>query len=308
MTSPRPSDTIVGFVGLGQMGKPMALNLAKAGTNLKVTSKVKEPFFELQSAGAHTFDSIDGLADAHIVFLSLPGTTAVNEVLFGERGLVTFLSPGSIVVDTSTLEHGETLKIHSQLQCYGIEFIDAPVSGMQSRAEDGTLTIMCGGRQQTFEEVMPWLQLIGNNIIYMGEAGSGQLAKLVNQLLFDINCAALAEILPMACHMGLNPEKVSAIINSGTGRSYASEFFLPRILNRHFGDGYPLQAAYKDLISAAELGARHCIPMPVLAAATATYQMSLLAGNGHSDKGGMIKLFEGMLNVKFCADNTKTEV
>lgn len=299
--------TIVGFVGLGQMGKPMALNLVRADTDLLVTSKVRDAYPELQAAGATTTDSLHGLADAHIVFLSLPGTAAVLDVLFGEGGLASLLRPGSIVVDTSTMEHGATMDIHARLGAAGIEFLDAPVSGMQSRAEAATLTVMCGGSEETFETVKLWLERMGNNILYMGQAGSGQLTKLVNQLLFDVNCAALAEILPMSRHMGLDPEKIASVINSGTGRSYASEFFLPRILDRHFSDGYPLQAAYKDLVSAAELGARHCIPMPVLAAATATYQMSLLAGHGTSDKGAMTRFFEDLLAVQFSAAAPCTE-
>jgi 3-hydroxyisobutyrate dehydrogenase-like beta-hydroxyacid dehydrogenase len=293
--------TIVGFVGLGQMGKPMALNLIRADTDLRVTSKVQDAFPELQAAGATTADDLAGLAHARIVFLSLPGTAAVLEVLFGEGGLASLLRAGSIVVDTSTMEHGATMEIHSRLAAAGLGFLDAPVSGMQSRAGAATLTVMCGGSEKTFEKVKPWLERMGNNVLYMGEAGSGQLTKLVNQLLFDIHCAALAEILPMSRRMGLDPEKIASVINSGTGRSYASEFFLPRILNRQFNDGYPLQAAYKDLVSAAELGARHCIPMPVLAAATATYQMSLLAGHGKSDKGAMTRFFEDMLAVQFSA-------
>ncbi|WZB77191.1 NAD-binding protein [Achromobacter insuavis] len=140
---------------------------------------------------------------------------------------------------------------------------------------------------------------MGNQVLHMGGAGAGQLTKLVNQLLFDINCAALAEILPMACRMGLAPEQAAQVINHGTGRSYASEFFLPRILLNHFTDGYPLQAAYKDLVSAAELSARHCVPMPVLAAATATYQTALLRGHGAADKGAMVLVFEDLLNVRF---------
>lgn len=307
MSSANLERTIVGFVGLGQMGKPMALNLVHADTDLLVTSKVQDAYLELQAAGATTTDDLAGLADAQIVLLSLPGTAAVLDVLFGEGGLASVLRPGSIVVDTSTMEHGATMDIHVRLTAAGIEFLDAPVSGMQSRAEAGTLTVMCGGSQKTFETVRPWLERMGNNILYMGEAGSGQLTKLVNQLLFDINCAALAEILPMSRRMGLDPEKIASVINSGTGRSYASEFFLPRILDRHFSDGYPLQAAYKDLVSAAELGARHCIPMPVLAAATATYQMSLLAGHGTSDKGAMTRFFEDMLAVQFSAAAPHTE-
>ncbi len=301
MTQEKSGRTIVGFVGLGQMGKPIALNLIHADTDLRVTSKVQDPYTALQAAGVTTVETLAGLADANIVFLSLPGTAAVLDVLFGDGDLASLLRPGSIVVDTSTMEHGATMDIHARLAAAGIAFLDAPVSGMQSRAEAGTLTVMCGGSEETFETVKPWLERMGNNILYMGDAGSGQLTKLVNQLLFDINCAALAEILPMSRKMGLDPEKIASVINSGTGRSYASEFFLPRILARHFGDGYPLKAAYKDLVSAVELGARHCIPMPVLAAATATYQMSLLAGHGTSDKGAMTRFFEDMLAVQFSA-------
>ncbi|GLC96781.1 2-hydroxymethylglutarate dehydrogenase [Cupriavidus sp. TA19] len=307
MSAANSDRTIVGFVGLGQMGKPMALNLLHADTDLRVTSKVRDAYPALQAAGATTAESLAGIADARIVFLSLPGTAAVMDVLFGEGGLTSLLRPGAVVVDTSTMEHGATLDIHSRLAAASIAFLDAPVSGMQSRAEAGTLTVMCGGAKEAFETVKPWLERMGNNILYMGDAGSGQLTKLVNQLLFDINCAALAEILPMARRMGLDAEKIASVINSGTGRSYASEFFLSRILARHFSDGYPLQAAYKDLVSAAELGARHCIPMPVLAAATATYQMSLLTGHGASDKGSMTRFFEDMLAVQFSAAAPHTE-
>ncbi|QIL82437.1 NAD(P)-dependent oxidoreductase [Diaphorobacter sp. HDW4A] len=294
--------TTVGFIGLGQMGKPMALRLIHEDTDLRVTSKIQDAYPQLQAQGATPVESTGQLANAQIIFLSLPGVNAIRDVLFGPEGLAQLLRPGTIVVDTSTVEHGATLEFHERLAKLGVDFLDAPVSGMQSRAEAGTLTIMCGGEQRVFDAVYPWLARMGNNILFMGPAGSGQLAKLVNQLLFDIHCAALAEILPMSRHMGLDPAKVTSIINSGTGRSYASEFFLPRILERNFGDGYPLQAAYKDLVSAAELGARHCVPMPVLAAATATYQMSLLAGHGAKDKGAMVAFYEDLLDVSFQAD------
>jgi len=113
------------------------------------------------------------------------------------------------------------------------------------------------------------------------------------------HAAALAEILPMAVRMGLDPASVGSVVNSGTGRSYASEFFIGRVLDDRFTEGYAMHKAYKDLVSGAEISARHCIPMPVLAAATATYQMALLNGHGDKDKGGMIRLFEDMLDVRF---------
>ena len=120
-------------------------------------------------------------------------------------------------------------------------------------------------------------------------------------MLFDINAAALAEILPLSVKLGLDPEQVADVVNSGTGRSYASEFFVPKILRGDFGNGYPMQSAYKDLVSGAEISAGHNIPTPVLAAATATYQQALLEGHGDKDKGGMILVYERLLNIAFRA-------
>jgi 3-hydroxyisobutyrate dehydrogenase-like beta-hydroxyacid dehydrogenase len=289
----------IAFVGLGQMGKPMAMNLLKSGAELLVNSATDESYPEFEAKGARATKDPKQVAEAEVIFLCLPSSEVVRKVVLGEQGLAGRLGKGQTVVDTSTITYSTTLDVNDALQARGVAFLDAPVSGMESRAIEGTLTVMCGGKPETFKAVKPHLECIGNNILYMGGAGSGQLTKLINQLLFDINCAALAEILPMAVKMGLDAEKVSAVINSGTGRSYASEFFIPRILEDSFSAGYPMQHAYKDLVSAAELGAKLGIPMPVLAAATATYQMALLKGHGERDKGGMILVFEELLGVKF---------
>lgn len=223
----------------------------------------------------------------------------MRSVLLGENGLANRLESGRIVVDLSTVPHAATIDIGQALEARGIAFVDAPVSGMEARAVDGTLAIMCGGASEAFERIRPQLAHIGNRILHMGPVGSGQLTKLVNQLLFDINAAALAEVLPMAAKMGLDPDRVGEVVNAGTGRSYASEFFIPRILHGNFADGYPMQAAYKDLVSAAGLSAELGIPMPVLAAATVTYQAALLRGHGSQDKGAMIRVFEDLLGVQY---------
>jgi 3-hydroxyisobutyrate dehydrogenase-like beta-hydroxyacid dehydrogenase len=170
---------------------------------------------------------------------------------------------------------------------------------MAARAADGTLTAMCGATPEQFARAEPWLRTMATTVLHMGGAGAGQLAKLVNQLIYDINIAALAEVLPMAVKLGVDPDKIGAVVNSGTSRSYASEFFIPRMLREHFADGYPMQHAYKDLVTGAELSARAGIPMPVLAAATATYQTALAQGHGALDKGAMILLFESLLGVRF---------
>lgn len=289
---------VVGFVGLGQMGRPMALNLAKGPDDLIVCARRVEAQAEFSGCGVRATVDPRDLAAAEILFLCLPDGETVREFLLGETG-VGPLRPGAIVVDTSTISHRTTLEIADALKARGVGFVDAPVSGMQARAEAGTLTIMCGGARDDLARIEPLLRRMGDTILHMGGVGAGQLAKLVNQLLFDINAAALAEILPMAAKMGLDPEKAAAIVNSGTGRSYASEFFAPRILKGEFSAGYPMRHAYKDLVSAAEISAAQGIPLPVLAAATATYQQALLRGYGDHDKGGMIRVFEDLLGVAF---------
>lgn len=289
----------IGFVGLGQMGGPIAHNLGRSGDRLTVHARTDARLEAFRANGIAGTTDLAALAGSDLLFLCLPDADTVRDALIGESGIAPRLKRGSIVVDLSTIAHAATTELAAALDGLGVRFLDAPISGMEQRAIDGTLTVMCGGPRDTFDAVRPYLDLIGSTILYMGPVGSGQLTKLINQLLFDINAAALAEILPMAAKMGLDADLVGEVVNSGTGRSYASEFFVPRILRDHFSDGYPMAHAYKDLVSGAELGARLCIPMPVLAAATATYQAALLRDHGEKDKGGMIRVFEDMLGVRF---------
>lgn len=289
----------IGFIGLGQMGKHMALNMLKSGQELIVNDLKVDHFSELEKQGALATTNLMDIAQADIIFLSLPGSQIVQDILIGENGLINSLKHGQIVVDLSTINYSITVEIAKRLEERGIGFLDAPVSGMEARAREGTLTVMCGGNEEIFDKTLPYLEYIGNQVIYMGDSGSGQLTKLINQVLYDINVAALAEILPMSVKMGLDPKKVGQVVNSGTGRSYASEFFIPRILKGRFEEGYPMRSAYKDLVSAVEISANRCIPMPVLSAATHTYQMALLMGYGDRDKGGMISVFEDLLGVGY---------
>jgi 3-hydroxyisobutyrate dehydrogenase-like beta-hydroxyacid dehydrogenase len=297
----------IGFVGLGQMGKPMAMNMLKSGAELIVNSTSSESFADFEKEGARTTTDLKDIAQAEIIFLCLPNGEVVRNVLLGSKGIADKLKKGQTVVDTSTITYSTSMEIAKCLEERDIAFLDAPVSGMEARAVEGTLTVMCGGKRETFDAVKRYLECVGNKILYMGGSGSGQLTKLINQLLFDINAAALAEILPMSVKMGLDTEKVGEVVNSGTGRSYASEFFIPRILKDSFSEGYPMKDAYKDLVSAAEISANLCIPMPLLAAATTTYQMALLKGHGDRDKGGMICVFEELLGVTYRNQSARSE-
>jgi 3-hydroxyisobutyrate dehydrogenase-like beta-hydroxyacid dehydrogenase len=291
--------SVVGFSGLGDMGAPMAMNLVKRGATLIAHARRPDAYAALVAAGATGTTRAADLARADVVFLCLPNGDVVESVLFGDDGIAAALRPGTIVVDTSTIGYATTLKIGAALAARDVAFVDAPISGMHQRAVEGTLTIMCGGDDAIVASLAALFAAIGDKVLHFGAVGTGQLAKLINQLLFDVNVAALAELLPMAAKMGLDPVKVGELVNSGTGRSYASEYFIPKILDGVFSTGYPLEAAYKDLVSGAALGAERRIPMPVLAAATATYQTALLQGHGHDDKGAMIKVYEDLLGVAF---------
>ena len=288
----------IGFIGLGQMGKPMAMNMQKLGVSLTVYDVRTEAYPEFAAKGIATAASFAELVDCEIIFLSLPDTHIVEKVLLGQDGILDLLKPGTIVCDLSTIDYMASTRIAQSCESKGVDFMDAPVTGMEARAIDGTLTVICGGKAEIYDRLLPYLNRIGNNILHMGKHGCGQLTKAINNILFDINIAAVAEILPMAVKLGLDPEKIGSVINSGSGRSYASEFFIPRILRNHFSDGYPMQHAYKDLICGAELSAQLCVPLPLMHAATTTYQMALLKGLGHEDKGAMAKVYAELLDVQ----------
>ena len=289
----------IGFVGLGTMGKGMALNLIKAGFPLHFYARKKEIIDEVTAQGGKSVPTLKDLARiSQWIIFCLPGTKIVEEVLFGPEGMAEVLRPEQIVVDCGTIHPLETKRFAVSLKKKGVPFLDAPVSGMEARAREGTLTIMVGGEEPVFQKVRPAFAAMGDKIIYAGPSGNGQLMKLFNQILFDIHCAAIAELLPMAVKLGLDPEQVVAVARTGTGKCVALDFFAPLILERNFGPGYPLADAYKDMVHAYEISSAHQIPLPVTAATMVTYQMALGQGLGRENKGAMVKVWEKILGVE----------
>ena len=292
----------IGFIGLGTMGGSTAKNIVKKGPEKVImfdTSQVCRERFKAE--GYTVVESYKDFAEVEVIFLCVPNTEIVKDILFGENNLKSVLHAGQIIVDLSTIKYNATLEIKDKLSSIGVDFLDSPISGMAARAVTGELAVMVGGSEEIFAKVKPILERFGTNIQYMGGTGSGQLTKLINQLLFDINLAGMAEIMPFAVKMGLDPEKVTSIVNTGTGRSFATEQLLPKILKGIFAGGYPMAKAYKDLVSAAEIMASNNLTLPVLSAAMGTYQMALLKGYGDADKGIMIKVFEELFGVEFRA-------
>ncbi|PJC76758.1 MAG: NAD(P)-dependent oxidoreductase [Syntrophobacterales bacterium CG_4_8_14_3_um_filter_58_8] len=292
----------IGFIGLGTMGKWMALNMLKAGFPVRAydINPAAAQFLTGEGAEAATSPA-DAAAAVDWLFMSLPDTELVERVIFGENGIAQGARPGLILIDLSTISYMPTLEINRRLKEKGILFADAPVSGMEARAKEAKLTVMFGGDERLFQTLRPAFDAIGNQIVYMGAVGSGQLTKLINQLLFNISCAGLAEVLPMAVKLGLDPEKVAQVVTTGTGRSFAADFFIPLTLKNRFDEGYPVKSAYKDMISAAEISAHKGIPLPVVNATAVTFQMAMAEGFGDLSKGGLIRVFEKLLGTEFRA-------
>jgi 3-hydroxyisobutyrate dehydrogenase-like beta-hydroxyacid dehydrogenase len=289
----------VGFIGLGTMGKWMAFNLIKAGFPLKFFARKKGVIEETIRQGGQFIASPRDLASqVACMFLCLPDTETVEEMLFGREGIAGAMKTGQILIDCSTIHPLTARKTQQSLKERGIHFLDAPISGMEARAKAGTLTIMVGGEESAFQQVRPALEAMGNTILYLGISGNGQIMKMINNVLFDIHCAALAEILPLAAKMGLDPEQVIAVARKGTGQSFALDNFGPLILEGNFGPGYPLEDAYKDMVHAVQISSAHRIPLPVTSATMATYQMALDQGLGKENKGAMVKVWERVLGVE----------
>ena len=228
----------IGFIGLGTMGMGMARNLLRKNGSLTVYTASEEKRERLAKEGFTIARSYEDLADCGIIFLSLPDAKVVEKVTLGEGGLIHVLKErGTVVVDPSTISPDRTRMIASAFEERVGAFLDAPVSGMKSRSDAGTLSVMVGGLKEAYDAVKPYLDMIGTTVLYMGGSGCGQASKMINNTAYDINVAGIAELLPLAVRLGLEPEKIGEILNSGTGRSYASEFFIPRILKDSFEDG-----------------------------------------------------------------------
>ncbi len=297
------ASTPLGFIGLGEMGSGMARNLLKAGFPLLAYDTCKEALDRIARSGARTAENLASVAGiSERIVLMLPDTRVVEAVLFGDKGLKTQLKAGHIIIDCGTTHPDFTREASRILGDLGVHFLDAPCSGMSSRAADGTLTLMVGGDKGAFCAVEPLLNAMGSSIYYMGASGNGQLAKIVNNTLFNISCAALAEMLPLAVRLGLNPEKMCGAVMTGSGQSYGFDTFAPLILERNFEPGYPMANARKDVDAITGILEREGVRLPVVTAAADTFRAALDRGLGNLNKGGMTRVWEAVLGVEVRRD------
>ena len=272
----------------------MARNLLKAGVPLAVCDVQPGPVRALADEGASAAADPAALAErAALIFVCVPSDTEAAEVLFGDRGVARGgNTPAPAVVDATTMNHGAALRLAERAERAGLAYGDCPVSGMPFRAENGTLTMMFGGSEALFARAKPYLEIMGEFVVHCGPAGAGQLMKAVNNIIYDVNIAAFCEVLPLAIKAGLQPAQLEQVLTTGSSRSFASEYFVPRILERRFEGDFPMRAAYKDIVNVQEAAARHGVALPVVEAMVATYRAAIDMGFGDQPKSAMIKVYE----------------
>ena len=219
-------------------------------------------------------------------------------MLFGKNGVVAGARKGLAVVDTSTIYCSHATAFRERLAGHDITYSDCPISGMPFRAENGTLTMMFGGSDEEFRRTRPYLDAMGEFIVHCGECGSGQMMKAFNNVIYDVNIAAICEILPLAIKAGLKPDTLERVFTSASSRSFASEYFLPRLLERRFDSDFAMGAAYKDIVNVQEIATALHASTPVMNAMTAVYQQAMAMGWADEPKSAMIKVYEQVLGTE----------
>ena len=293
-------DRAVGFIGLGRMGGGMARNLLQAGHTVRAFDVNDAALGAAVEAGASAAASPqDVAAGCDLVFLCLPSGAEVRDVLFRAEGNLASCGNPLTIIDTSTLDRADAIAIADEAAAVGLTYCDCPVSGMPFRADAGTLTVMFGGPAEVFGEVRPYLEAFGETIVHCGGIGSGQAMKAINNILYNVNIAALAEVLPLTVAAGLDTQAVAKVVTTASARSFASDYFVPRMLAGKFDTDFTMTAARKDIVNVQAMAAKTGAALPVVDAMTQSYDAAIAAGYGNEPKSAMLKVYEQVLGVEF---------
>jgi 2-hydroxy-3-oxopropionate reductase len=286
----------IGFIGLGIMGTPMALNLMNAGWKLFTYTRGKTPD-ALTEKGATLCTTSKGVAErADIVFLMVPDTPQVEEVLFGKNGVVEGLTPGKVVVDMSSISPIATKEFAARIRAKGCEYLDAPVSGGEVGARNATLSIMVGGKQEVFDQVKPLFEVMGKNITLVGDVGDGQTAKVANQIIVALNIEAVSEALLFAAKAGADPAKVRQALMGGFASSKILEVHGERMIKRTFDPGFRIELHQKDLNLALSSARQLGVALPNTATAQELFNACAAHGGKGWDHSAMVRALEKMSN------------
>ncbi|MDR6998092.1 3-hydroxyisobutyrate dehydrogenase [Neobacillus niacini] len=279
-----PENTVIGFIGMGVMGKSMASHLLNAGFPLVVYSRTKEKAADLLEKGAIWAKNPQEVAEkAQVIFTIVGYPKDVEEVYFGKEGLISHAKAGSFLIDMTTSAPSLSIKIYEAAKKNGIQAIDAPVSGGDVGAREAKLSIMAGGERDAFNEVLSILEHLGTNIVYQGEAGAGQHTKACNQIAIASNMIGVCEAIIYAEKAGLDPENVLKSISTGAAGSWSLSNLAPRMLNGNFEPGFYIKHFIKDMKIALDEAEQMGMNAPGLSLAKSLYEQ--LAEKGEENSG-----------------------
>jgi len=283
----------IGFIGIGVMGKSMANHLLSEGFKLLVYSRTKEKAEDLLANGAEWKETPKEIAQNADIIITMVGYPHdVEEIYFGEQGLFAGVNKGSVLIDMTTSTPTLAKKINDEGKKIGVYTLDAPVSGGDIGAKNGTLSIMVGGDSNTFEEMMPIFKMLGENIVYQGEAGAGQHTKMCNQIAIASNMIGVSEAIVYARKSGLNPETVLKSISSGAAGSWSLSNLIPRALKEDYSPGFFIKHFIKDMGIALEEAEKMNLRLPGLELAKKMYDSLAERGEENNGTQALIKYWE----------------
>ncbi len=291
----------IGFVGLGIMGKPMVRNLVKAGYQLVVHNRSRGAVDELvaESDAVTAATSPREVADqVSIVVTMLPDSPDVENVVFGDNGLLEGMREGSLLIDMSTIAPATAIRVSQALADRNASSLDAPVSGGDKGAIAGTLSIMVGGEETDFQRAKPIFEAVGKTIVHVGAAGAGQIVKACNQVVVALNYAAVSEALVLGAKAGVDPEKIVEVLSGGLAASRVLEMRGPTMIQHQFAPGFRVNLHRKDLSIALSTGKEQQVPLPVTALVSQFFDMLAAEGHGDLDHSSLLSLFEGFAKHK----------
>lgn len=289
----------IGFIGLGIMGKPMSKNLIKAGYELVVCDIVAAAVDEVVAAGATAAATPKSVAEqTDVIITMLPNSPHVRQVVLGENGVIEGAKKGTIVIDTSSIAPLVSQEVAGKLAEAGIDMIDAPVSGGEPKAIDGTLSIMVGGKKELFDKCYPILKTVAASVVHTGDIGAGNVTKLANQIIVALNIAAMSEALVLASKVGVKPELVYQAIRGGLAGSTVLDAKAPLVMDRKFNPGFRINLHIKDLNNVLETSHEVGVPLPLTAAVMEMMQALKVDGLGNEDHGSLIKYYEKLAKVE----------
>ncbi|HEX2117519.1 MAG TPA: NAD(P)-dependent oxidoreductase [Alphaproteobacteria bacterium] len=291
------SMAVVGFIGLGVMGREMSINLVKAGHDVRVYDARSEAIADVESQGAKAARSIaETSREADAVVLMLPDTPQVEEVVLGKGGLRDNPPRGKLIMDMSTIAPTATRALSAELAKIGVDLLDAPVSGGPLGAKNAKLSIMVGGKESAFEKAKPIFAGMGTTIVHVGESGAGQAVKACNQLICAMNLQAICEALALGRAAGLDLNKLREVLLGGAASSWMLQNLGPLMINKDPSAGFRIDLKLKDLRLAGELAFQLGVPLPGTALVTSLYLEARAHGEGSNGNQALYRVYDRMTN------------